>query len=202
MHLTEKHIAVIREFLDTNEQTASWIKHFSTGNTNSERVAASIFFKRPEVKKMLKVMRDTRDKAILQATQKTYEKLFSEEIASDLELDIFHTSVIRGKVEVEEIFEVKEKRLVPFTDAATGHRKTIVEDTTVFKRVKRLPNISERQASAKELYKRRGSYKMVPRAQDGDQDDTEQAEMSKGNEVTAIRRTIMLSDGKLLEMPQ
>lgn len=189
MQLTERHIQVIREFLNTNQQGASYEKYFGTGKKDSDKVSASNFFKKPEVKKMLKTLQEVRDKAIIKATQDTYEKLYAEGIATELELDILHTRIIRGEEEMEEIFAVREKTF--------NMQKSVYEDVTMFKRVKRKATIKEKQISISELYKRKGSYKGVARI-NPDQDDQVAAERAKNAGVNdkPVERMVVLSNGE------
>lgn len=188
MELTDRHIEAIKEFIVTSQQGASWEKYFGTGNKDADKVAASKFFKRPEAKRMVKILRDSREKAIVEATKKTYEKLYAEQIASELELDIFHTKVLRGEAEMEEVFAVREKRF-------NAMAKTM-EEQVVFKRVKRTPSIKEKQISSDLLYKRKGSYKGVTKVQI-EQDDQKAAAIAKDGQGQ-IERCVILSDGTKL----
>lgn len=195
MELSEKQIKVIQQFLSTNEQLESYLKYFGSGNRKMDAVTACRWFKKPEVKRMVKLLREEREKAIIKATQDTYIKMYAEQIASELELDIFHTEVVRGKAEMEEVFAVREKTLV--NRIVQGQVVPFMEEKVVFKRIKRAASIKERQVSASELYKRKGSYKGVAKVSAG-QDDQQAAINSKGNENTPIERYAILSDGTKL----
>lgn len=198
MQLTEKHIQVIKKFIETGEQAASYSAFMGRKKPESDKVAASNFFKRPEVKKMLKLLQDAKEKGIVSATEKVYADLYAKEIASELELDIFHTKVVRGQIEVQEVFAVKEKMIV--NKLVNGKLVPLVEEKVLFKRVQRLPTIKEKQYSAAELYKRSGSYKPFKVKVSDNQDDQEAAEQAKGNQVETVERFIVLSNGEKLKM--
>ncbi len=98
---------------------------------------------------------------------------------------------------MEELFAVREKKLVPRPGVDEGTVKWIQEETVTFKRIRRSPNIKEKQISGAELYKRKGSYKPTKVVTSPDsQDDQEAAMKSKGAEV--IQRVVYLSNGEKL----
>jgi hypothetical protein len=202
-NLTEKQLQVIREYVENNRQYESWAKVFGSGKENNDRANACNFFKRPEVKQMAKMMIEARDRAAVQAMEKAYEKMYIEQIATELELDIFHTKVVRGEIPVQETFAVREKKVVYVTKKVKGKEKTVpvVEDKVIFKKVDRQASLKERQFSAAELYKRSGSYKPFKiKSVDLNQDDQEAAEIAKAKDVDTIQRFVILSNGTQIPM--
>lgn len=167
------------------------------GKQGSDKVSASNFFKRPEVKRMVKLLTEAKEKAIVKATEEVYKKMFSEEIATELELDVFHTNVLRGKVKVEEVYPVREKTVKNILQ--NGKIIPMLEEKVLFKRVERLPSIKEKQFSAAELYKRNGSYKPFKLKVSDSQDDQEQAAIAN-NGVETIERYVILSSGEKIKM--
>jgi hypothetical protein len=199
--LTDVHYNIIKEFVETGLQGASFAKFMGKGKADCDRANASNFFKQAEVKRMVKILREAKERAMVTATEKAYQKLYAEEIASTTEIDMFHTKVLRKQVQVQEIFAVREKTLVNVQRG--GKMVPVVEERVVFKKVDRQPNIREQQKAGEELYKRSGAYKPLrviapPR---DEQDDMEAAAKANSG-VQSIERVIILSDGSKLKMPE
>jgi hypothetical protein len=201
--LTEKQIGVIATYVQTQEMAASYSALFTGTTEGSLRASATAFFKRPEVKRLVKKLTEQREKVLFEANEAALKKIYTEQIASETELDIYHTKVVRGEVFVQDIFAVKEKHIV---EKVVGNKKVpMVEEKVVFKKIDRLPNVRERQLSAHALYLRKGSYKPLKyRNVDGEQDDQAAALKAKqgqiGNGENEIQRVVILSDGTPLPL--
>lgn len=184
MRLSAKHLRIINHFVLTGNKDESYRTEFPTVKSTA---TSHHFFNKPEIKEKVEEIMAIRDIAYTDGIKKTLEKM-SEQVASEIEIDVFHTSVLRGQIMMIEHFAVREKRF--------NEKNGVIEDVAVIKKIERPPTIKEKQISASELYKRRGSYKAVQRVQI-EQDDTKSAEIAKSGSQD-IMRVVILSNGERL----
>lgn len=175
-------------------QSDAWLKFMATSKKTTRQTAtpcASRLMKQPL---MIKLIEELRQKKIDALSQEVVQlaKEFKVSILEDSNLDAFHSAVIQGMVQVEEVVPV-----VNYTDTVNSRGQVVQRHrTTSFMRVTRQPNIREKQISIDALYKRRGSYapgKLFGAFKNmgGDGDE--------GGDV--IERFIILSNGTKIPMP-
>lgn len=193
MQLTNKHIEFCREFMASNSATDAYSKAFKNKNRRSCSVAASyLLTKRPEIKELIEKMRRDKEQQLIAFKEKELQDL-KQQVLSEIELDFFHSQVLRGQMLVEEVYQVRE--YVPVQKDQLGQ---LVPGTgrwaVTFKKVTRPPNIREKQISADMLYRRKGSYaplKIRPIGiEDGDGEESENEE-----------RVLILSNGERIPFP-
>lgn len=174
---------IINHFVLTGNKDESYRTEFPTVKSTA---TSHHFFNKPDVKKKVEEVTAIRDKFYSDGIKNAYDK-FAELVASELEVDVMHTKIIRREIKMTDRVPLKYRKV---NDDGTIHEYYEIMD------VEREPTIKEMQISASELYKRRGSYKAVQRVQI-EQDDTKSAEIAKSGSQD-IMRVVILSNGERL----
>lgn len=151
--INDRHIAFANAVAGGMEQYKAYIEFMSIGKKAKKMTAsanASGLMKRHEIKSLIEQASKARAEAITGVMSRNVAQEFSTILLTVDELDSFHSSVVQGKIEVEEV--------VPVYTNSYDKAGRITQRTTSFMRVKRPPNIREKQISVQELYKRGGNY--------------------------------------------
>lgn len=192
--LTDRIFAFCTKVAGGEYAYKAYLQHVATKKISeaSAKASSSKLMTHPEVQDLIEKLKAERQDKLTevnrelttQAIKETMEVLPPEFFGLALtveNVDQLHYSIIKGMVEVEDVLPVKRK-----TYTKDGK---LTEETVSFMRVKRKPNIRERQASMDALYKRWGSYAPGKHlhgfGKTGEDDDGE------GN----VQRFILLSDG-------
>lgn len=191
--ITDKHHGFTQAIATGLEGYKAYKQFIAKGKVKdaTARSAASKLLAYPEIQELLEVKRKQRITAIEQANNNVIKKAAQEAVESlspDFfgialttdNLDQLHYNIVKGLVEVEEIFPVKK---------ITKQGGKVVEETVSFERIMRKPTIRERQASIDALYKRFGSYAPVKGAFGFGKLDNE----NEGEDNA--KRFVVLSDG-------
>ena len=151
--INDRHIAFCNAIAGGMKDFQAYIEFMSPGKKAKKGTAAahaSRLLKRPQIQQLIEQARKARAEAITGEAARIVAKEFSTTLLTVDELDAYHSAVVQGLVEVEEV--------VPVYTNTYDKAGRIVSRQTSFMRVKRPPNIRERQISIAELYKRQGSY--------------------------------------------
>jgi hypothetical protein len=149
----DKHIAFVNAVISGMPQYQAYIEFISPSKKLKKATAeggAHKLMKRSDMKNLMERIRAERQNAITAEISRNVGKEFQALILSTEEIDAFHSAVLQGQVEVEEVIIMKT---LQYDDKGNVIKKS---DTPM--RIKRGPNIREKQISAQELYRRRGNY--------------------------------------------
>lgn len=152
--IRDKHIAFANAIVSGMPQYQAYIQHIAVNKKLKKETAhtgATKIMARSEMKQLVEKIKQERQDAINQEVARNIGKEFQTTILTTEEIDAFHCAVLQGLVEVEEVIIM---RTLTYDEKGRVIKKT---DTPM--RVKRGPNIREKQVSAQELYRRRGDYK-------------------------------------------
>lgn len=191
--IKDKHIAFVNDVAAGGNATEAYLKHIARTKSTTKgtaAVAATRMLQRPEVVDMVARVKAERESAIVKAKGRELAREFSGILLTTDELDQFHCSIIQGLVDVEEVvvgYSVEE---------VLNDQGKIVKRIRkpMFNKVKRPPNIREKQVSVDALYKRRGDYapaKIAGMFKNADPDETE----------IAVDRFIVLANGERIPLP-
>ena len=185
----DKHRAFALEVVAGTTQWEAWLKHIGGKGTSKQtaHVKASELMKRHEIRNLIARYEEERNQAIIEAHHKNLPEEFKTIPLTVDQLDAFHYSVALGKVEVEE--------LVPITTIIKDDKGREKSRTTTIHKVKRKPNIREKQASIDAIYKRWGSY--APSKLLGAFKNLGGDEETDDN----VERFVLLSTGEKIPMP-
>lgn len=179
----DKHIAFINAVVSGMPQYQAYIEFISPTKKLKKATAeggAHKLMKRSEMKNLLETIKTERQNAITAEISRNVGKEFQTIILTAEEIDAFHSAVLQGQVEVEEVVILKT---LTYDEKGNVIKK---QDTPM--RIKRGPNIREKQISGAELYRRKGSYaptKMWGAFKNIPNDDKPED----------VERYVMLSDG-------
>lgn len=155
--LKDKHIAFVNAIASGVKQSTAWIEHMAESekvSVGSASVSASRLLARPEIQDLLKRTKLAHEEAITGEISRKIAEEFKTDVLTVEELDSFHSSIIQGKVLVEEVVPV-----YTYNETVDAEGKVVKRTRqTSFVNVKRPPNIREKQISIDALYKRKGSY--------------------------------------------
>jgi phage terminase small subunit len=151
MKLTKRHKDFCMDYLLTRNGTESYLKFYTDSKRKSANVAAHYLLKRPEIQEFISFLEADMEEKEKEVRERAIAEL-KKKIISMVELDVFHSQVVRCEVEVEDVLPVRE--YIPFDAKIPNSGRWLIS----FKRIKRLPNLRERQISAAELYRRQGAY--------------------------------------------
>lgn len=187
--VNDRHVAFVNGIAAGMDDYKAYQQYMSPGNKAGKMTAAANackLLKRPEIKELLANARKARNEAITEVATRNIGKEFTTVPLTLDEMDAFHYAVIQGLVEVEEV--------VPqyaYSEVLNEAGKVIKRQRTqTFVRVKRPPNIREKQFSLDYLHKRQGNYaptKMLG-AFGKVNDDS--------GELENVERYVMLSNGE------
>jgi len=189
----QKFVSAIASGLD---QTEAYLNFYTKNKSLAKRsatISASKLLMKPFIQDMLKEAREQRALAVKQELAKsarTVAKEFVEQVLTVDQMDSFHSSVIKGLVDVEEfvpVYTVEE-----ILDAEGKVIKRIRKPGLLPTR--RKPNIREKQVSVDALYKRFGNYapsKMLGAF----------ATTNDEGEIENIKRFVIMASGERLPMP-
>ncbi len=172
--------------------TEAYCRSFNTTNRKTAAPCASRLLEKKEILDEIEKFKEEKSKLANEIALASKAQAITEmkaQILNDIELDYFHSQVVRGEVEIEELWPVRE--YIPLTKDDPRSGRWLVS----FKKVKRLPNVREKQISASELYKRMGSY-ATPKAKLFIEDDRDERDKTPKQDV------IILSDGTTIPFPQ
>lgn len=155
--VSDKHVAFVNAIAGGMTNYEAYQQFMSPGKKAAKMTAAknaSVLLKRPQMKELLARTIREREQAITGVITRNIAKEFSTILLNVDELDAYHSAIVQGLVEVEEVvpqFTVNE--------ILDGQGKVIKRQRVQsFVRVKRPPNIREKQISIDALYKRNGNY--------------------------------------------
>lgn len=187
MKLRGRHYDFARHVVENNNPMAAYKKFYKCKNNNVASAGSTKLVKRPEIQELIVTMQRDKEAMIKQARSEELEKM-KDQIISEIELDKFHTDVLRNDISVEEIIVMRE-----FTPAHKDGKGNDIPGRWIsaIKKIQRAPNLREKQISADQLFKRKGSFAAVKVKAEVD--------LSDNRETT---RLIKLSDGSTLPMPQ
>lgn len=149
----DKHVAFCNAVAGGMDAYKAYIEYLSPGKKATKRTAAphaSKLMKRPEIQQLINQAKRIRGEEIIRTSARVVAQEFATTILTVEEMDSFHSAIVQGLVQVEEVIPVYKN-----TYDDKGRIKTRESN---FVRVKRPPNIRERQISISELYKRNGNY--------------------------------------------
>lgn len=182
----DKHILFANDIAAGVDQWKAYQKHISPKSAKpTAQTKSSGLANLPPIKKLIQKAQQARQDSIIKYNAENLPEELKGVILTVEDLDMLHYNIVRGKVLVEEV--------IPVQTITKDERGREVSRTTSFMRVKRTPNIRERQASASEIYKRFGHYapnKVLGAFKNMDND----------GEGENIERFIMLSTGEKIPM--
>lgn len=191
--LNDKHIALVNAIAGGTTAQVAYLQHMAVNpkcSLQSAAVTVSRLLKRPDMKELLQRTRRAREDAITGQITRTLAAEFKGIVLTADEMDSFHSAVIQGFVEIEEVIPVMNIT----EDVDDNGKVTKRRKQTNFMRVKRPPNVREKQISVDALYKRFGHYapnKFYGAFKNMDNDDPGEN----------VERYVMLSNGEKLLMP-
>lgn len=188
LKITDRHIAFANDIAAGTPQNVAYQKHLATKkklHPGTAKTQASRIMSKPEMQDLVDRIRLERQNAITKNQARIIAKEFSTILLSVDELDAYHSAIIQGMVEVEEV--------VPHFTLEYDKSGKVVKKSTSFVRVKRPPNIREKQISISELYKRFGHY--APNKLFG-----AFGRVNEEGEVENVQRVFALSDGTKLPL--
>src|SRR5690606_17903183 len=151
--ITDKHIAFANAIVEGMDAYKAYQNHISPHNKAKKTTAgshATVLMRRPEMQQLINETRRIRGEEIIRTTARAVAKEFSTTMLTLDEMDAYHSAIIQGLVEVEEVVQVYRWTDVLGED---GKVKKRVKESN-FVRVKRPPNVREKQISISELYRR------------------------------------------------
>lgn len=193
MVLKEHHRAFAREWLKNgNDGTKAYLKIFKMKDRGQARIAACNMLKRPEVKAYVEKLAKAKEERLMKGRDTEIAK-WREEVITELELDVFHSKIVRGELQTQEVVQIKI--FTPAQYDKNGYCIAPPMWTTRLELFTRPASLIERQRSASELYKRKGSYASGKRGGfDGDSDSD--------GEGAPVQDFLILSNGTMLPMPK
>lgn len=184
----DQHVAFCNAIAAGMDKYKAWQEYMSPGKKAGKMTAAanaSKMLKRPEIKALIVQAQKARNAEITGQMLREVGKEFSTTLLTVDELDAFHSAVVQGLVEVEEVVQVYTNEY-----SKDGRLKT---RTASFMRVKRPPNVKEKQTSVDALYKRFGNY--APSRIFG-----AFAKANEEGELEQVERVVMLSTGEKIPL--
>lgn len=151
--LTDKKIAFAIAVAGGAEQQQAYINHVATRKDIKIGTAATNacqLMKKKEIQEIIQQTKKAHAEALINQSSSMLAKEFSTPLLTVDELDSFHSAIVQGLVDVEEV--------IPVYTSTYDDNGVIKMKQTSFMRVKRPPNIRERQISIDALYKRFGNY--------------------------------------------
>lgn len=155
--LNDKHIAFANAIAGGMDQQDAYIKFIATRPDISKGTAAtnaSGLMKRKEVREVVDRAKAARELEITGIAVRNIPQEFKTSVLTTDELDGYHSAIVLGLVEVEELIQVYN--WVETYDKK-GNMIGRTRQAQVMK-VPRKPNIREKQISMDALFKRTGSY--------------------------------------------
>lgn len=185
--ITDRYIAFANDVAAGMEQAAAYQKNIARKKVSkaTANVGASQAMAKSQIRNLVEELRKKRMEVAIKATEKQIAKEFTGVLLSTDELDLWHCSVIQGFVEIEEVVPVYNWQDIVDKDGVVIKR---VRNAS-FMRIKRPPNVREKQASADALYKRRGSY--APLKMFG-----ALAKVGEDGDGEIVQRFVLLSNGE------
>lgn len=152
LKVSAKHYEFASKVAAGIPQTDAYMQTLATASTGRKTasVKASIMAARPEIQAIIKRAKKELEDEILKKNAKNLPAEFKTKALTIEQLDGFLYAVILGKIDTEEIIPVQ-----------TIHRNKDgkeIKRTWRVERVKRKPNVKEKQQAVDMLYKRFGSY--------------------------------------------
>lgn len=155
--ITDKHILFASDVAAGKDQYQAYIDHLATRKDikkEGAKVQSSKLINRPEMKQLIEKIRKEKTEALVSITARQVAKEFKTVLLETEELDAYHCAIIQGMVEVEEVVPV-----YTYEDVLNEKGQVIKRiKKPSFMKVKRPPNIREKQISIDAIYKRRGNY--------------------------------------------
>lgn len=155
--IKDKHIAFINAIATGMTASTAYIEHMAVNpkvTKASANVTASRLLSRPEIKDLLQRTRLKHEETITGLVSRQIAAEFSTPVLTVSELDAFHSAIIQGKINVEEVIPVYK-----WVEIVNDQGKVVkrVKEAN-FMKITRPPNIREKQISIDAMYKRQGSY--------------------------------------------
>lgn len=186
--LNDRYIAFAIAVATGSEQLKAYIEHVATRKNVKKSTAAtnsSNLMKRPEIRDIVEETRKAHSKAIIEQSARLVAAEFKTTVLTIDELDSFHSAIVQGLIEVEEVIPV-------YTNTYDTEGVLKLRQTS-FMRVKRPPNAREKQISADALFKRFGAY--APNRFLG-----AFGKVKDDGEVEDVQRMLILSTGERIPM--
>lgn len=155
--VSDKHVAFVNAIAGGMNNYEAYQQFMSPGKKAAKMTAAknaSVLLKRPEMKELLARTIREREQAITGVITRNIAKEFSTILLNVDELDAYHSAIVQGLVEVEEVVPQFTVNEILDNEGKVVKRQRVQS----FVRVKRPPNIREKQISIDALYKRNGNY--------------------------------------------
>jgi len=191
-NLKDNHIAFCNAVVNGMKPREAYLKFVAKDPKQMTYASASVcgsqLLKRPEIKNTIEKFQLKLIEQVTGETSRIIAKEFTTTMLTVDEMDCFHSAIIQGLVEVEEVVPVYRWNEVLNSKGAIVQRTKEAN----FVRVKRPPNIKEKQISIDALYKRFGNYaarKFIGAI----------GELNGNGDVT-IKRMILLSTGEKIPM--
>jgi len=191
--INDRHVQFCNAVAGGLELYKAYQEHMSPGKLAKRMTAAvhaSRLMKQPEIVQLIDKARAARGEAITAEITRNVAKEFSETTLLTVdELDKYHCAIVQGLVEVEDVVQVYR-----WTDILDKNGQVVKRTKEAnFMRIKRPPNIREKQISISELYKRNGNY--APSKIFG-----AMGKVNDEGEVENVERFVILSDGSKIPM--
>lgn len=151
--IRDKHVQFVNAIASGMPRFEAYIKFISPTKKlkkTTAEVGAAKIMARSEMKNLLDKVMKERQEAITAEISRNVGKEFQATILSTEEIDAFHCAVLQSQVEIEEVIIMKT--------LTYDEKGNVIKKADTPMRVKRPPNVREKQISAAELYRRRGSY--------------------------------------------
>lgn len=190
--LNDRHVAFCNAVAAGMDQFKAYQEYMSPGKKAAKMTAAvrsTGLMKRPEIKEIIERSKAARELEITGAMTRDIGKEFKAITLTTEEVDSFHYAVLQGQVEVEEI--------VPQWVTKESYNKNGVlvakERVQQMIRIKRPPNVREKQVSADAIYKRFGNY--APSKMFG-----AFGKVNEEGQLEDVKRMVILSTGERIEL--
>lgn len=197
MKLTQRHRQFCREYVACGIAVQAYQKAFRNKNYRSCAACASRLIYLPEIVEYIEKVKRDEEARLIQLRQSDLTRM-KEQVLTEIELDFFHSEVVRGNIDVEEMTTVKE--YIPLQRDISGEIVPSTGNwTTVIRSFKRKPTLRERQISAVQLYLRKGSYAktQLPPIDSDDFPGNEALDRSR----TKVENFVILSNGNKIPIP-
>lgn len=191
--INDRHVAFCNAVAAGMEQYKAYQQYMSPGKKAGKMTAAANSYKlmqRPQIIEMIDRVKAAREAEITGVMTRDIGKEFSAITLTTDELDSFHYAVIQGIVEVEEVVPQWTTREVYDKAGMLKGRERVQS----FVRVKRPPNVKEKQASVDAIYKRFGNY--APSRLFGAIKN-----INDEGELENVQRMIVFSNGEKMPLP-
>jgi hypothetical protein len=193
--ITDRILKFVTALASGLDQTEAYLQHYSKKQISRKAatVQASKLVARSHVQDLLRIAKEERAVAVreeLARAQQDVAREFLEAVLTVDHLDSFHSSVIKGQVEVEEFVPIYT------TEEIMNEKGQVIKRIRKpgLSKITRKPNVREKQVSVDALYKRFGSY--APLKAFG-----AFGKVNDEGQVEKVKRFIIMATGERIPMP-